>query len=60
LSLVRIADKPEAAPPNNEALAALRTLDIALADIDIDLVTIVCKHAKENRCCAKKGRRSAT
>jgi len=65
LSLVRIAAKPETMSPNTaayerEALAALRALTAAIGDIDTDSVTIICKHAKENRCCAKKGRRSAT
>ena len=61
LSLVRIAAKPETMSPNTaayerEALAALRALTAAIGDIDTDSVTIICKHAKENRC-AKKGRR---
>jgi hypothetical protein len=66
LSHVRIAAMPDTTSANSklaemQALQALRMLAKVLADVDTDCVTLINRHAKEKRCCAKakKARRAA-
>ena len=59
LGQIWIAAAPEAMPAaieraENQALVALRTLATALADVEIDSISLVNAHAKANRCVKEK------